>query len=698
MAKKEKNTKPKIADEIKELRREINRHNRLYYQDNKPEISDAVYDELFRRLQKLEEQNPQYVVASSPTRKLGGAVGEGFNKVEHSAAMLSLANAANEGEAQAFLERVRRFLNLKDQDEVEILAEPKIDGLSVALVYQKGVLVRAATRGDGKQGEEITENIRTFAEIPKKLKGSTLPDLIEIRGEAYMTHQDFEALNEKQQKAGRQIFANPRNAAAGSLRQLDAKITAERPLRFFAYGWAGAALGAKTQKAAMDKLKKWGLPVPEQKCLTSSLEALFAFHQEIESQRAELGFDVDGLVYKVNRLDWQERLGSLSRAPRWAVAHKFSPEQAETLIEKISIQVGRTGALTPVANLKPVTVGGVVVRHATLHNEDEIKRKDIRAGDHVVIQRAGDVIPQIVRVVKEKRRRGARIYAFPDKCPQCGALSLREEGEAVRRCTGLLTCPAQAIEQLKHFVSRSAFDIEGLGAKQIEDYYKKEMVRHAVDIFTLRDRYEADPPDIWRYESGRKDQIGTLKESARKLFAEIDRRKNIGLDRFIYALGIRHIGETMARQLALFYRDYQEFRAAMDKIAAGGAADGLLALDGVGESVIESLRRFFSHKGNRDEMEGLIGAGVAPQEITRPSADSEISGKTLVFTGQLTKMTRAEAKALAEKLGARVSSSVSAATDYVIAGEKSGTKAKKAAELGVKVLSEDQWQKLSSPR
>ena len=691
MAKKEKN----LAVEIEKLRREIEHHDQLYYQDNQPEISDAEYDKLLRRLQKLEERHPQFALPDSPTQKPGGAPAEGFDKVEHISPMLSLANAANESEAEAFLDRVRRFLKLSDEEKIEILAEPKIDGLSVALLYHKGELRRAATRGDGRQGEDITENIRTFAEIPKRLKGSHPPDEIEIRGEAYMAHEDFDRLNKKQKSEGKQIFANPRNAAAGSLRQLDAAITASRPLRFFAYGWAG--LGeplAKTQSAMMDKIKKWGLPVPpsQQKCLTSSLEALLDFHKKTESERAQLGFDVDGLVYKINRLDWQERLGSVSRAPRWAVAHKFSPEQAATEIEKIIIQVGRTGALTPVAALKPVTVGGVVVRHATLHNEDEIRRKDIRVGDHVIIQRAGDVIPQIVGVVKDKRRKGARRYIFPGECPQCGAAAVREEGEAVRRCTGLLTCPAQAIEQLKHFVSRSAFDIEGLGSKQIEDYYQSGMVLHPADIFTLRARYEAKPPDIWRYESGPKDQIGRLKESARKLFAEIDRKKVITLDRFIYALGIRHVGEKMAFQLALFYRDYRSFRAAVEADQASGLRD----LDGIGESVITSLRDFFAHKGNRKAVDDLIKAGVEPQEVARVSSNSAISGKTLVFTGHLEQMTRAEAKSRAEALGARVSSSVSAAVDYVIAGDKPGTKAKKAEALGVKVLSEDEWLKLAA--
>ena len=689
MAKKEKN----LAVEIEKLRREIEHHDQLYYQDNQPEISDAEYDKLLRRLQKLEERYPQFALPDSPTQKPGGAPAEGFDKVEHVSPMLSLANAANESEAEAFLDRVRRFLKLSDEEKIEILAEPKIDGLSVALLYHKGELRRAATRGDGRQGEDITENIRTLKDIPVKLKGRSLPDEIEIRGEAYMAHEDFEALNEKQKSAGKQIFANPRNAAAGSLRQLDAKITASRPLRFFAYGWAG--LGeplAKTQSAMMDKIKRWGFVVPSQKRLTDQQDILFAFHREIESGRAQLGFDVDGLVYKINRLDWQERLGSVSRAPRWAMAHKFSPAQAKTIIEKIAIQVGRTGALTPVARLKPINVGGVVVRHATLHNEDEINRKDIRAGDHVMIQRAGDVIPQIVSVVLDKRRKGAEKYIFPEKCPECGAAAVREEGEAVRRCTGLLTCPAQAIEQLKHFVSRSAFDIEGLGSKQIEDYYQSGMVLHPADIFTLRARYEAKPPDIWRYESGPKDQIGRLKESARKLCAEIDRKKIITLDRFIYALGIRHVGEKMAFQLALFYRDYRSFRTAVEADHASGLRD----LDGIGESVITSLRDFFAHKGNRKAVDDLIKAGVEPQKAARVLGDSAISGKTLVFTGHLEQMTRAEAKSRAEALGARVSGAVSSATDFVIAGDKPGTKAKKAEALGVKILSEDEWLKLAA--
>ena len=718
-----------IRKEIEKLRGEIERHNELYYQKNQPEISDKDYDILWQALLDKERLYPDLIKPSSPTQKVGGRIGEGFAKSAHIAPMLSLANATSQKEALDFLASTRRFLGLKEDDSVEILAELKIDGLSVSLLYEDGTLIRGATRGDGRIGEDITANIGMIGDIPQKLSNRNHPKQIEIRGEVYMRHEDFLALNDAQKKADKPIFANPRNAAAGSLRQLDAQITAQRPLRFFAYGFASLSDSPISdspitrQSQAMALISDWGLPLCQDRLVSDEPSKLFHFFEAIAAKRQNLGFDIDGIVYKINRLDWQDRLSSLARHPRWAIAHKFSPEKAQSQIETIAIQVGRTGALTPVAHLKPINIGGVIVRHATLHNEDEIKRKDIREGDFVIVQRAGDVIPQIVSVKKDKRPKSAKPFLMPAFCPECQAPALRQEGEAVRRCSGQLFCPSQAKEQLKHFVSKAGFDIDGLGSEQIELYYDEGLIQTSADIFRLQTRYHQDPPDFWRYESGNKGQKGKIKDSVLKLFKAIERAKIIDLDRFIYALGIRHIGQKMARQLALFYRDYASFRQAMSDLVAWHAqasvndasvndapvndtpnllADLLAlnpnektaqleALDGIGSSAIFALIDFFSIEGNRQVVDDLIRLGLRPQEIEPPQSDSVLSGKTIVFTGNLSSMTRAEAKVLAEKMGARVSSSVSAKTDFVIIGADAGSKAKQAQRLKVKILDETGW-------
>lgn len=686
-------TLDEAADELEKLAAEITRHDKLYHQKDAPEISDADYDALRRRNDEIEKRYPELVREDSPSKNVGAAPADAFGKVAHKVAMLSLSNGFDDADVVEFWNRVGRFLNLKDDDALAITAEPKIDGLSASLRYEKGRFVLGATRGDGREGENVTENLRTIKDIPHELKGRILPDVFEVRGEVYMSHEDFRRLNENQTKAGKPVFANPRNAAAGSLRQLDSKITASRPLRFFAYAWGEASEDpADTQSGVMDQFRKWGFPVnPLFRVNTSSAE-LIAFYHEIEEQRADLGYDIDGVVYKVNRLDWQQRLGFVSRSPRWALAHKFPAEQAITELLGIDIQVGRTGALTPVARLKPVTVGGVVVSNATLHNEDEIERKDIRIGDTVVVQRAGDVIPQIVRVVEDKRAKGARRYKFPELCPACGSHAVREADpktgklDVVRRCTGGLICPAQAVERLRHFVSRNAFDIEGLGEKQIAAFYADELMRQPGDIFTLEERDKKSLKKL-------KDREGWGGTSAKKLFAAIDERRTIDIDRFIFGLGIRHVGETNARLLARSYGTLDHFIEEMEKAAdtESDARRDLMSIDGVGEVLAEALIDFFAEEHNREVLQSLKDARVVAVPLPPQETTSPVAGKTVVFTGSLERMTRAEAKARAEQLGAKVAGSVSAKTDLLVAGADAGSKLTKAAALGVKVISEDEW-------
>ena len=681
--------------EIARLAAEISHHDDLYYRHDAPEISDAEYDALRRRLAELENAHPELRRSDSPTNKVGAAPVAAFGKVRHDVPMLSLGNAFDDQDVVDFAERVRRFLKLGDDDVLEVTAEPKIDGLSISIRYEAGVLVQAATRGDGAEGENVTANIKTVGEIPHKLKGRNIPDLIEIRGEIYLGHKDFEKLNAAQAASGDKVFANPRNAAAGSLRQLDPSITAKRPLRFFAYTWGAASeLPADTQAGVVQSFGAWGLPVNPLMRVATTTEDLLAFYRDIERKRASLGYDIDGVVYKVNRLDYQERLGFVSRSPRWAIAHKFAAEQATTVLEKIDIQVGRTGALTPVAKLRPVTVGGVVVSNATLHNEDEIARKDIREGDTVVVQRAGDVIPQVVEVVLDKRPSHSRPFEFPTVCPVCGSHAVRESVEetgradVVRRCTGGLICPAQVKERLKHFVSRNAVDIDGLGAEKIEFFFDTGRIKSPADIFTLekRDRESAEPLTKVR---------GFKETSVRKLFSAIDARREIALDRFLFALGIRHIGETTAKDLAKAYGTLEALRAAVDAAVAGGkgsdAYEDIDNIEGIGETVVDALIDFFGEQHNQEQVDALLAeVKVKPYERLQTKA-SPVTGKTVVFTGTLTKLTRNEAKAQAERLGAKVSGSVSKKTDYVVAGAEAGSKLDNARALGVTVLDEDGW-------
>ena len=628
----------------------------------------------------------------SPSRRVGAQPAAKFAKVRHAVPMLSLGNAFSDEEAGEFVERVRRFLRLPHDEAVAFTAEPKIDGLSCTLRYENGRLVRAATRGDGREGEDVTANVRTLADIPQELSGSKVPEICEVRGEVYMTKSAFLALNERQKAAGRQPFANPRNSAAGSLRQLDPAITASRPLGFFAYGWGEmSAMPATTQSTMVRWFAARGFATNPLLRVCSSFEAMLAFHQEIESRRSSLDYDIDGIVYKVDRLDWQERLGVVAgqRAPRWAIAHKFAAEKATTVVKAIDIQVGRTGALTPVAKLAPVTVGGVVVQNATLHNADEIQRLDVRVGDSVTVQRAGDVIPQVLGVLAERRPKGTRPYKFPRRCPcplQSDVVRERtasgEEG-AVIRCTGEFACPYQKIEHLRHFVSRRAFDIEGLGEKQIALFFEQGLIKEPADIFTLEARNAAIQLQ---------QQEGFGEVSVRNLFAAIRARHEIALERFIYALGMRHVGETTARALARGYGSWQGFRDASLKVAAGDAQAKaeMDDLDQIGDTVVASIAAYFGEAHNRGIVERLTQQ-VDIRDPEQPAAGSPVAGKTVVFTGALEKMTRDEAKAMAERLGAKTAGSVSSKTDYVVAGPGAGSKLKKAGELGVAVLSEDEW-------
>lgn len=672
----------------KQLAKEIARHDIAYHQKDDPEISDAEYDALRRELEQIEGKYPELASKESPSQKVGAAPSKGFKKHQHAVPMLSLSNLFTEEDVSDFITKIQRFLNVADP--IRMVAELKIDGLSCSLRYEKHKLVVAATRGDGFEGEDITANVRHISDIPKTLPKDA-PDVLEVRGEIYMRKDDFLDLNRKQEEAGKQIFANPRNAAAGSVRQLDDSITAERPLHFFGYalGEVSAPI-AKTQDGIRKALKKWGFVEAEPSALCSSAEEMMAYYNQVMVLRPDLSFDIDGVVYKVDDLALQERLGFVSRSPRWASAHKYPAEKAITIVNDIFIQVGRTGVLTPVADLEPITVGGVVVSRATLHNEDEIERKDIRKGDHVMIQRAGDVIPQVLGFVPEKRLKNSKPFVFPDKCPVCGSSAIREEGEVARRCTGGLICKAQAVERLKHFVSRNAFDIEGLGSKIIEEFYDDKLIRTPGDIFRLQESDKGSLTPI-RARPG----WGDL--SAANLFESIEKRRTIALDRFIYALGIRQIGEATAKKLAGFYGSFEMMRTAMkaaqDKDSEAYA--DLMSIEDVGESVAEDLLAFFAEDHNQEvlkDLESLLT--IKPYERPK-TVNSVVSGKTVVFTGTLVTMTRAEAKARAETLGAKVAGSVSKKTDYVVAGEDAGSKLKTATELGVTVLSEEDWKKLT---
>ncbi|MDP6485457.1 MAG: NAD-dependent DNA ligase LigA [Alphaproteobacteria bacterium] len=672
------------AEELKTLTRDIAAHDMAYYQQDAPLISDAEYDALRQRNAAIESKFPDLIRNDSPSRRVGAEPSSGFAKVTHSKPMLSLDNAFDEADVTAFIERIRRFLGLDEGETVELVCEPKIDGLSVSLRYEDRAFVQGATRGDGATGENVTANLRTVADIPATLPADA-PDVLEVRAEVYMRRDEFQALNDRQQKAGAKPFANPRNAAAGSLRQLDPAVTAARRLHLFAYGWGEvSSMDADTYWDMLATLNAWGVTTNPLAVLHTRVADCLAFYDEAVACRAELPYDIDGVVYKVNRLDWQDRLGQVSRAPRWAIAHKFPAEQAQTVINAIEVQVGRTGTLTPVARLKPVTVGGVVVANATLHNEDEIARKDVRAGDTVVVQRAGDVIPQVVKVVPEKRLANSKAYEFPTHCPQCGSLAVREEDEAARRCSGGLICPAQVVERLKHFVSRNAFDLEGLGAKHIAAFRDDGLLHSPADIFRLSEK----AGDIAERE-------GWGAQSVENLLAAVEVRRTIPLERFIYALGIRQVGQATSRLLAREYVSLARWRAAMAALAGNDEevrAD-LENIDGIGPSMAGDLAAFFAEPHNTEVLDTLEDE-LTVADFTAPETESPLSGKTVVFTGTLEGMSRGEAKSRAESLGARVAGSVSKKTDYVVAGPGAGSKAKKAAELGVTVLSEEEWSEM----
>ena len=689
-------TKAQAETELARLAEVLNEANTAYHTEDAPEISDAEYDALKRRNAAIEARFPDIKRADSPSEQVGAPVAEGFGKVRHAVPMLSLANAFDAEEVTEFDARIRKYLGLGSDAPLAYTAEPKIDGLSLSLRYEKGVLVQAATRGDGAVGENVTANARTIENIPQELKNA--PDLLEVRGEVYMSHADFAALNARQAERGGKTFANPRNAAAGSLRQLDAEITRVRPLQFFAYAWGALSEPlAETQKGAIDRLTELGFSTNPLTALCDGPGDMVAHYEKIEAQRATLGYDIDGVVYKVDDLALQERLGFRSTTPRWAVAHKFAAELAWTRLEGIDIQVGRTGALSPVARLQPVTVGGVVVSNATLHNEDYIKGldskgaeirggKDVRVGDWVQIYRAGDVIPKVADVDLSKRPSDAEAFVYPTTCPECGSDAIREPGDAVRRCTGGLICPAQAVENLIHFVSRKAFDIDGLGAKQVEQFYHDGWIAEPADIFTLKERYGTGVQQL-------KNREGWGPKSADNLFQAIEDRREIPMARLIFALGIRHVGEAASSLIALHYGDWDNFEAAMAEARGldGPAWDDLIGVDGVGSVMAGSLVSAFAQEAERASIDRLVAhLTVIPAE--RPDTEgSPVAGKTVVFTGTLEKMSRAEAKARAERLGAKVSGSVSGKTDILVAGLGAGSKATKAADLGVETMDEDGW-------
>ncbi|TWG64781.1 NAD-dependent DNA ligase LigA [Aminobacter sp. J44] len=701
-------TPQEAAEELAALAAEIAEHDRRYYAEDAPTISDADYDELRLRNAAIEAAFPELIRSDSPSRAVGTAPTGTFGQVRHSRPMLSLDNVFSDADARDFVASVRRFLSLSSGEELVFTAEPKIDGLSMSLRYERGELVTAATRGDGETGENVTANVRTIDEIPQKLPADA-PEIVEVRGEVYMRRDDFLALNEKAAAEQGRTFANPRNFAAGSLRQKDPEVTRRRPLKFFAYAWGETSEPlAATQYEAVQRIGSWGFKINELTKICRSADEMLEHYRAIEAQRAELPYDIDGVVYKVNRLDLQERLGFRSRSPRWATAHKFPAEKATTVLKGIDIQVGRTGAMTPVARLEPVTVGGVVVTNATLHNEDYIRGigndgnpiregRDIRVGDTVIVQRAGDVIPQILDIVPEKRPADSAPYQFPHACPVCGSHAVREEGEAVWRCTGGLICSAQAMERIRHFVSRNAFDIEGLGEKQIEFFFSQEdpslCIRTPADIFTLKQRQEGALTKLENF-----DGFGTV--SVRKLYAAIDDRRQVSLSRFLFALGIRHVGETNAKRLARHFLSFNALRETVTS-AEPPAAKGLPGnaqwqslvndIDGIGTVVAQALVDFFAEEHNVQALDALLAQVTPLDEEPVGEISSPVAGKTVVFTGTLERMSRDEAKAMAERLGAKVSGSVSKKTDLVVAGPGAGSKLKQATELGIEVIDEDQW-------
>ena len=676
--------------ELAYIASEMAKSDIAYYQNDNPYLTDAEYDSLKRRNEELEKIFPHLKRKDSPSQKVGAPILSAFKKVTHRFPMLSLGDVFSSEEVNDFIMGVKRFLNTSK--DITFMAEPKIDGLSFSARYENGRFVQGATRGDGITGEDITENLKTICQLPQHIEGN-VPEILEIRGEVYMAKSDFFALNKKYQQEGKKTFANPRNAAAGSLRQLDAKITAERNLSIFAYTWGEVSERVWTSQEDFFKhLQEWGFPTNPHNKLCQNLQEIEENFAKLSEIRSSLPYDIDGVVYKVNDIALQERLGFLTRTPRWAIAHKFPAEQAVTKINNIRVQVGRTGALTPVADLEPINVGGVIVSHATLHNEDEIKRKDIRIGDSVIIQRAGDVIPQIVSVIKEKRSQDSKEFIFPTTCPICGAHAIREEDEAVRRCTGGLTCPAQAKERIIHFVSRDAFDITGLGSSIIEDFYNDGILKNPADIFSLEERNQEG--DLFSQQKSSvlhlEQREGWGKKSVEKLFQAITLKKKISLPRFIYALGIRQVGTATALLLARHYGTFAKFKQEMENKETGP----LVSIDGIGASMATDIVEFFQEQHNQEIINRLLERITVEEYIDTTNYDSPLSGKTVVFTGTLEQMTRSEAKAKAQSMGAKVAGSVSSKTDYVIIGADAGSKAAKAQELGIKILSEQEFLEL----
>lgn len=675
--------------ELERIAAEIAQADDAYYQKDDPYLTDAEYDKLKRLNREIEEKFPHLIRADSPSKRVGAPVKSDFNKIEHKVPMLSLADIFSEEELVEFVKSIQRFLNT--DENIVFSSEPKMDGLSFSARYENGVFVSGATRGDGKIGEDITENLKTIAGLPLEIKAADFPEIMEVRGEVYMSKADFLELNAQNAAENKKVFANPRNAAAGSLRQLDANITKHRKLSAVVYTWGEVSdVLWKTQSAFLQKVKEWGFPVNPYNRICHDTQEILESFTGLLNTRADLPYDIDGIVYKVDSLALQNRLGFLTRTPRWAIAHKFPAEKAVTRINDIRIQVGRTGALTPVADLEPINVGGVMVSHATLHNEDEIKRKDIRIGDYVIIQRAGDVIPQVLGVVAEKRAQGLVEFEFPKVCPQCGAHAVREEDEAVRRCTGGLSCPAQAIERIKHFVSREAFNIEGLGGKIIEQFFGEGILSNPSDIFTLQQRNGSD--DLFSAAQGLhlENRDGWGRKSVENLFKAINERRLISLPRFIYALGIRQVGAATSLLIAKNYGSFLRFMQEMQE----EQIEKLLSIDGIGEAMAMDIVEFFKEEHNLKIIRQLLQE-VKIEDFTDTAVyDSPISGKTVVFTGTLERMTRAEAKSKAQSLGAKVAGSVSAHTDFVIVGADAGSKAKKAQELGIRVLNENEFLQL----
>ena len=689
---------------LNSLYEQIIEHNKKYHQDNNPSISDAEYDELVREAIEIEKEFPEFKQTNSPTDLVGSAPLDGFAKIQHKIPMLSIQNAKNIDEVNNWVDGLKNFLLLEDKEEIEFIAEPKIDGLSATLIYDKGELILGATRGDGAFGEDVTDNLRTIIDIPKSLNKNLAPDRLEVRGEVYITHDEFNDLNEKQKKDGKDIFKNPRNAAAGSLKQLDPKETSKRPLRFFAFSWGiFSDNNFNLHSDIMNYFNDLGLITNPESSTHISVNSLEKYYNNLLDKRMDLGYDIDGIVYKLNRIDWRERLQSTGHHPRWAIAHKFPAEKAISEIIDVQIQVGRTGVLTPVARLKPVNIGGALVSNASLHNYEDIKKKDIRIGDTVWVQRAGDVIPQVIEVIKSKRKKENKEIKVPKNCPVCNSDAYREiltenKGaityEKYIRCTGGFTCSSQAKERLKHFVSKEGFDIDGLGDKQINDYFDMGIIKDPTDIFSLEQTYRKNPPQIWVYSSGSKSKINTIKDSAIKLFKAIDDKKNINFDRFIYSLGIRHLGSSTASLLASHFIAFNNM-VSVFKLHKLDEIDEVRSLDGIGDKVVNALIDFFQNRETLNLVNDLIKMGVTIQDYEKIETDSILSGKRIVITGTLESMSRAEAKVRIESLGGKVVSSISKNTNYLITGEKpTNSKIDKANSLEVKIINENEMFKL----